>query len=181
VFGLRTHRHFFEGLRGEAAGLTAEGHRVWPVRTSLLVLAASTSLVAWMSEILVGSVEPAAHALGLSSLFVGIVVVAIVGNAAEHSTAVLVAVRNRMDLTLGIAIGSSIQMALFVAPLIVLASLFVGPAPMNLVFSPAEVLAVFLAVVIANEIARDGESNWMEGAQLLAVYAMFAIVFYFLP
>jgi Ca2+:H+ antiporter len=181
VFGLRTHRHFFEGHRAEAAGVGAEDHRGWSLRWSLLVLCGATALIAWMSEILVGSVEPAAHALGLSSLFVGVVVVAIVGNAAEHSTAVLVAVRNRMDLSLGIAIGSSIQMALFVAPVVVLASLVVGPAPMNLVFTPSEVLAVFLAVVIANEIARDGESNWMEGVQLLAVYVMFAIVFYFLP
>ncbi len=181
LFGLHTHKHFFTGHRGEATQVTEETHGAWHLRSSLLVLAAATAMVAWMSEILVGSVEPAAHALGISSLFVGVVVVAIIGNAAEHSTAVLVAVRNRMDLSLGIAIGSSIQVALFVAPVIVLASLVIGPSPMNLVFTPAEVLAVFLAVILANEIARDGESNWMEGAQLLAVYTMVAIVFYFLP
>jgi len=176
LFGLRTHKHFFSGHQGEAAQSAGRS-----LSSSLVILAAATALVAWMSEILVGSVESAAHALGFSSLFVGVVVVAIIGNAAEHSTAILVARRNRMDLSLGIAIGSSIQMALFVAPFIVIASLAIGPEPMNLVFTPAEVLAVFLAVVIANEIARDGESNWMEGVQLLAVYAMIAIVFYFLP
>ncbi len=180
-FGLHTHKHFFSGHSGEAADLAGTDTRAWQLRSSILVLAAVTVLVAWMSEILVGSVENAARSLGLSSLFVGLIVVAIIGNAAEHSSAVMVAIRNRMDLSVGIAIGSSIQVALFVAPVVVLASLWIGPAPMNLVFTPAEVLAVILAVVIANEISRDGESNWMEGAQLLAVYIMLAIVFYFLP
>lgn len=181
IFGLRTHKHFFAGHRGEAATVADEKHSAWPLRKSLLLLGLVTALIVWMSEILVGSVEMAAHAFGLNSLFVGLVIVAIIGNAAEHSTAVLLAAKDRMDLSLGVAIGSSIQIALFVAPVLVVVSLFVGPEPMNLVFTPAEVLAIFLAVIITNEIARDGESNWMEGVQLLAVYIMLCIVFYFLP
>jgi Ca2+:H+ antiporter len=148
---------------------------------SLVVLGGATALIAWISEILVGSVEEAAHAFGMSSIFVGVIVVAIVGNAAEHSTAVLVAMKNRMDLALSIAIGSSIQIALFVAPVLVLLSYVMGPQPMDLVFTPAEVLAVALAVAIAGQIAGDGESNWLEGVQLLAVYIIIGIIFYFLP
>ncbi len=134
-----------------------------------------------MSEILVGSVEPAAHALGMTDLFVGVVVVAIIGNAAEHSTAILVAMRNRMDLALSIAIGSSIQIALFVAPVLVLLSYVIAPRPMDLVFSPAEVLAVLVGVWLCAQVAGDGESHWLEGVQLLAVYVLLGILFYFLP
>jgi len=180
-FTLKTHKHFFAGRAGEGDHLPAGQQEVWSAGKSLLALAASTSLVAWMSELLVGSVEVAAHTLGLSELFVGIVVVAIIGNAAEHSTAVLMALKNRMDLSLGIALGSSIQIALFVAPVLLFASYVVGPEPMDLVFTPMEILAVFLAVIIANEISRDGESNWMEGVQLLMVYVLLGMVFYFLP
>jgi Ca2+:H+ antiporter len=181
LFSLQTHKHFFAG-HGAAVAAMEEGRGAeWSLRKSLLVLAGATGLIAWMSEILVHSVEPAAESLGLTSLFVGVVVVAIIGNAAEHSTAVLVALKNRMDLSLGITLGSSIQIALFVAPVLLLASYFLGPRPMDLVFTPAEVMAIFLAVIIANEIARDGESNWLEGAQLLVVYSLLAIVFYFLP
>jgi Ca2+:H+ antiporter len=147
----------------------------------MAVLAGATALIAWVSEILVGSVEHAAHAFGMTSIFVGVIVVAIIGNAAEHSTAILVARKNRMDLALGIAIGSSIQIALFVAPVLVLMSYFLAPSPMNLVFTPAEVLAVTLSVLICAQTANDGECNWMEGIQLLAVYAILGVVFYFLP
>jgi len=178
LFTLVTHRDLFAGHSAE----NAESHgRIWSLPASIGVLAASTLLVAVESEVLVGSVEPAAKTLGLSSLFVGIIVVAIIGNAAEHSTAILAAVKNRMDLSLGIALGSSIQVALFVAPVLVLASRFLGPRPLDLVFTPMEVLAVFLAVAIANEISRDGESNWMEGVQLLSVYLLLALVFYSMP
>ena len=134
-----------------------------------------------MSEILVGSVEQAAHTFGMTSVFVGVIVVAIVGNAAEHSTAILMAMKNRMDLSLGVAIGSSTQIALFVAPVLVFASYFIGPRPMNLVFSPAEVMAIGLTVIITGQVTSDGESNWLEGVQLLAVYIILGIVFYFLP
>jgi len=181
VFTLKTHKHFFTGFSVEADEQDDQGHKTWSMGKSLMFLLGATALVAWMSELLVGSVEMAAHSLGLSELFVGIIVVAIIGNAAEHSTAVLVALKNRMDLSLGIALGSSIQISLFVAPVLLVASYFLGPQPMDLVFTPMEILAVFLAVFIANEIARDGESNWMEGAQLLIVYTLLGMVFYFLP
>jgi len=179
LFSLKTHKQYFAGTPGETAGHTPE--EPWSVRKALLVLAGATALIAWMSEILVGSVEPAAEAFGMSRVFVGVIVVAIVGNAAEHSTAVMMAMRNRMELSLGIAIGSSVQIALFVAPVLVFASYFIGPRHMDLVFSPAEVMAIVLAVGITWQISADGESNWLEGVQLLAVYLILALVFFFLP
>ena len=181
LFSLRTHVALFSGTHGEAEQLEEDGHAAWSAKKALTVLAIATAFVAWMSEILVGSVEQAAHAMGMTDLFVGVVVVAIIGNAAEHSTAVLVAIRNRMDLSVSIAIGSSIQIALFVAPVLVLLSYAVAPQPMDLVFSPAEVLAVLVAVVICAQVASDGESHWLEGAQLLAVYVLLGLLFYFLP
>jgi len=181
LFSLRTHKELFVGTAAEAAAVEAAGHQPWSLRRSLGVLVAATAGVAWMSEALVGAIEPTARAIGLTEVFVGVIVVAVIGNAAEHSTAVLVARKNRMDLAIGIAVGSSIQIALFVAPVLVLASHFLGPAPMDLVFTPAEVLAVVLAVAITGQIAGDGESNWLEGVQLLAVYLIVALVFFFLP
>ena len=180
-FTLVTHKQLFTGHSAEAAEVEGETHATWSTTKSVAVLAGATALIAWMSEILVGSVEQAAHAFGMSSIFVGVIVVAIVGNAAEHSTAILVAYKNRMDLALSIAIGSSIQVAVFVAPLLVLASYVMGPRPMDLVFTPAEVLAVGLAVAVTGQIAGDGECNWLEGVQLLAVYVILGIVFFFLP
>ena len=176
-FSLHTHKDLFGGESTPEAA--PEG--VWSLRTSVLVLLGATALIAWVSEILVGSVKGAAEAFGMTSIFVGVIVVAVVGNAAEHSTAVLMARKNRMELSMSIAVGSSLQVALFVAPLLVLVSHFIGPRPMDLVFTPAEVLAVFLAVLITGQIAADGESNWLEGVQLLAVYLILAVVFYFLP
>ena len=118
------------------------------------MLGGATALIAWISEIMVGSIAEAAHSFGMTSVFVGVIVVAIIGNAAEHSTAILVARKNRMDLALGIAIGSSIQIALFVAPVLVFASYWLGPAPMDLVFTPAEVIAIVIAVAITGQIAQ---------------------------
>ncbi len=178
IFTLITHKALFGAEGGEAHGGEAQP---WSVGKSVAVLAGATALIAWVSEILVGSVEHAAHSFGMTSVFVGVIVVAIIGNAAEHSTAILVARKNRMDLALGIAIGSSIQIALFVAPVLVLMSYFLAPTPMNLVFTPAEVLAVTVSVLICAQTANDGECNWMEGIQLLAVYAILGVVFYFLP
>jgi Ca2+:H+ antiporter len=178
LFSLRTHRQLFEGAAVKA---TDEEEKPWTITRSITVLAASTAVLAWMSEILVGSVEPAARALGMTSVFVGVIVVAVIGNAAEHSTAVMMALRNRMELSLGIAIGSSLQIALFVAPVLVIASYAIGPRPMDLVFTPAEVLAVFAAVLVTWQMAADGKSNWLEGAQLVAVYLILALMFYFLP
>jgi Ca2+:H+ antiporter len=176
LFSLHTHKQLFS-----TESLEEEHGDVWSTTKSLTVLLVATATIAWMSEILVGSVEQAAHAFGMTSIFVGVIVVAIVGNAAEHSTAILVAMKNRMDLSLGIAIGSSIQIALFVAPVLVLLSYLIGPTPMDLVFTPAEVIGVVLAVYITSQIASDGESNWLEGVQLLAVYLILGAVFYLLP
>lgn len=182
VFSLVTHKQLFTGLPSSAATSRIEEPTAhWSITRSVTTLAVATAFIAWMSEILVGSVEQAAHSFGMTSLFVGIIIVAIIGNAAEHSTAIVMALKNRMDLSLSIAIGSSIQIALFVAPLLVILSCFIGPRPMDLVFSPAEVVAVVLAVVIVGEIAADGESNWMEGAMLLAVYIILGMCFYVLP
>src|SRR5215831_3396921 len=173
-FSLYTHKQLFVG----AAAATAETEPAeWSVKKSLVVLLGATTLIAWVSEILVGSVEEAAAAFGMTRIFLGVIVVAVVGNAAEHSTAVMMALKNRMELSMGIAIGSSLQIALFVAPLLLIVSHFIGPRPMDLVFTPAEVLAVFVSVLICGQIASDGESNWLEGALLLAVYLILGIVF----
>ena len=134
-----------------------------------------------LSEWLVEAVEATAVAFGMTEVFVGVILVAIVGNAAEHSTAILVAMRNQMDLAFNIALGSSIQVALFVAPVLVFASYLRPSGPMNLVFTPFEVLAVMVAVWVANMVAEDGESNWLEGALLLAVYVILGMAFFFLP
>jgi Ca2+:H+ antiporter len=179
LFTLRTHKTLFQSAVEVEAVESQPAH--WSTGKSLAVLVGSTALVAWMSEVLVGSVEQAAHAFGMTRVFVGVIVVAVVGNAAEHSTAILMAMKNRMDLALGIAIGSSLQIALFVAPVLVLASYALGPRPMDLVFSPAEVVAVVLAVAITGQISGDGEAHWLEGVQLLAVYLILGIMFYFLP
>jgi Ca2+:H+ antiporter len=178
VFSLVTHRALFTGT-GEA---TEVGHEPpWPVWRAALVLGGATALIAWMSEILVGALEPAAKGLGLNDAFVGVFVVAILGNAAEHSTAVVAAMKNRMDLSLSIAIGSSVQVALFVAPLLVLLSYAIAPTPMDLAFSGGLVLTALLAVPVTVQVAGDGQSNWLKGAQLLAVYLILGLAYYFLP
>jgi Ca2+:H+ antiporter len=176
VFSLVTHRALFTGSHGDEA----HGER-WSARRALGVLAAATVAIAWMSEILVGALEPAGHALGLSDRFVGVFVVAILGNAAEHATAISAALQNRMDLSLSIALGSSVQVALFVAPFLVLLSYAVAPAPMDLAFSGGLVVAVLLSVVIVGQIAGDGRSDWLKGLQLLAVYAILGLAFFFAP
>lgn len=175
IFSLYTHKQLFTGAPAEA------GKAAWGVKKSILILVGSTALIAWVSEILVGSVEQAAATLGMTRVFIGVIVVAVVGNAAEHSTAVMMAMKNRMELSIGIAIGSSLQIALFVAPVLVAVSYIMGPQPMDLVFTPAEVLAIFVSVLISGHIASDGESNWLEGVLLLAVYLILAIVFFYLP
>jgi Ca2+:H+ antiporter len=152
----------------------------WSVRTSLIVLLASTLGIAWLSEVLVGSVEHVTESLGWSEFFVGIIIVPIVGNVAEHLVAVQVAIKNRMELSLAISLGSSLQVALFVAPVLVFVSLLLGN-PMDLVFNEFELIALAAAALIAALVALDGESNWLEGAQLLVVYAILAIAFFFLP
>jgi Ca2+:H+ antiporter len=177
VFSLKTHRHLFAGEAHDASDL---GEQPWTRKASIAVLTVVTCLVALMSEMLVGALEPASHQLGLTQVFVGVILVALVGNAAEHSTAVMVALKNKMDLAYGIAVGSSIQIALLVAPVLVFASYFFG-TPLDLIFTPFEVAAVTISVLIVGFVAMDGESNWMEGVMLLGVYLMLAIAFFFLP
>lgn len=181
VFSLRTHRELFAGHAGDWPAREMQDRRFSRPSWLVAILTAATVLIAWMSEILVGCIEPVAHRLGMTEVFIGVIIVGMVGNAAEHSTAILMATRNHMDLVLSIATGSSIQIALFVAPVLVFASYIIGPSPMNLVLTPAEVLAVTFSVVIAGQICGDGESNWFEGVLLLAVYAIVAMLFYFLP
>ncbi len=178
LFSLGTHPSFFIG---SAASDNDDRDQAWPLTQALVVLAACTAAIAWLSEILVGSIEPTAHALGLSDIFVGVFVVAILGNAAEHATAITAAIKDRMDLSLSIAIGSSVQVALFVAPLLVLASLWLGPRPMDLLFGKGLVLTVFLAVVIVGQVASDGRSDWLKGVQLLAVYLILGLAFFLTP
>jgi Ca2+:H+ antiporter len=181
LFSLHTHKQLLAGVAEAAQAHDAHAHPPWSVPRSLAALGLATAVIAWMSEILVGSVQHAAESFGMTSLFVGVIVVAIIGNAAEHSSAITVAMKNRMDLSMSIAVGSSLQIALFVAPLLVLLSYVIGPRPMDLVFTPVEVLAVGVSILITEQIAGDGESHWLEGVQLLAVYIILGMVFYFLP
>jgi len=174
LFSLRTHR----GLFNPDENHEPEG-TPWSVRKSVVMLAVAGVAVGVMSEILVHSIGEAAHSLGLTEFFVGIIVVAIVGNAAEHWVAVTVAAKDRMNISVGIGIGSSAQIALFVAPVLVLASSFVGPHPLALVFNGFELVAVLFAVLIANHVTNEGESTWFEGVQLLAVYVVLGLAFGF--
>ena len=152
----------------------------WSKRRALGVMCLATAGVAVMAELLVGSVHGLATSLGLKELFVGVVIVAIVGNAAEHSTAILVAMKNKMDLAFQIAAGSSAQIALFVAPVLVLFSLAIGK-PLDLAFEVFELFSIALAVAIAYAVAIDEETNWFEGALLISVYAIICVVFFFHP
>jgi Ca2+:H+ antiporter len=172
LFSLRTHRDLFNPP-------SAEVHEApWSVRRSVLLLAGAGVAVGVMSEILVGSISETAESVGLSEFFIGVIVIAIVGNAAEHWVAVLVAHKDKMDLAVNIAIGSAAQIALFAAPLLVLVSWVLGPFPMPLVFNGFELGAIFLAVLISLHVTNEGESTWFEGFQLLAVYVVLAIAFF---
>jgi Ca2+:H+ antiporter len=174
LFSLRTHRRIFNPPYEEE-----EDTWGWSVRRSVVMLAIAGVAVGLMSEILVGSITEASESVGLSEFFIGVIVVAIVGNAAEHWVAVLVAIKNKMDLAVNIAIGSSAQIALFVAPILVIASFFIGAGPMPLVFNGFELGAVLVAILVANYVTQDGESTWFEGAQLVALYAILGIAFYY--
>jgi Ca2+:H+ antiporter len=176
VYSMGTHRAAF-GEGGDIA--VGEAAPTWPMRKTVSVLVGSAAAIGVLSETLVASTAEATRQLGLSELFIGLVVVPIVGNAAEHSSAVMMAMKNRMDLAVSIAVGSSIQVALLVAPLLVLLGLALGQ-PMDLAFQVMEVAAVALAVGIAAVVVLDGRSNWLEGAFLLIVYAMLASVFFYL-
>jgi len=179
VFLLKTHPDYFQSVS------TADEHHdhepQWSLGRAIGSLLAASALAAWMSEILVGAAEGTGKALGMSEVFIGIVFLAIIGGAAESGSAIAMARKNKLDLTIGIAMGSSIQIALFVAPVLVLLSGFIAPAPLELSFSRAEIGTLFLAVLIGAIVAGDGRSNWYKGVQLTVVYAMIAILFYFLP
>ena len=173
-FSLKTHQDVFNP---DSEDETPED--AWSVKRSVLMLAGAGVAVGVMSEILVGSIEAASEGIGLSPFFVSLIIVAIVGNAAEHWVAVYFAARDKMDIAIAIAIGSSAQIALFVMPVLVLTSFVLGPFPLAMEFSSIEIGAVLLAVLIAAHVSQDGESTWFEGVQLLAVYVVLGIVFYF--
>ena len=175
LFSLKTHAHLFNPAHDE----DDHGGEPWTVKRSVTMLAIAGVAVGIMSEILVGSITEASASIGLSPFFVGVIVVAIVGNAAEHWVSVYFAVRNKIDLSINIAVGSAAQIALFVAPVLVLSSFLIGPFPMALVFNGFEIGAIFLAVLIAQEITQRGDTTWFEGLQLLAVYAVLALTFFF--
>jgi Ca2+:H+ antiporter len=179
VFSLKTHPNAFASVDTES-----ESHHAgkqWSVAQAVGSLIGASALAAWMSEILVGAAEGTGEALGMSQTFIGIVFLAIVGGAAESSSAVAMARKNKMDLSVGIALGSSIQIALFVAPVLVLVSYLIAPQPFELSFNRAETGSLFMGVLIGTLVCGDGQSNWYKGVQLMTVYAIIAMMFYFMP
>jgi Ca2+:H+ antiporter len=181
LFSMKTHAYLYDvgvaDIEEEAEAVVHKKPNVWLWSGVLLVC---TLLVAFESELLVGSLEVATSQLGLSALFTGVILVPIIGNAAEHATAVTVAMKNKMDLAMSVAVGSSMQIALFVAPVLVIAGWATGQ-PMDLDFNPFELVAVAVSVLIANSISSDGKSNWLEGTLLLAAYTVLGFAFYFHP
>jgi Ca2+:H+ antiporter len=169
-FALRTHAHFY-------LAQVEHYESKWSLRNAIIILLLASVAVGWISDILVRSIEPVAVRFGLTQLFIGVVIVAVVGNAAEHSSAIVMAARNKMDLALQITIGSATQIVMFVAPTLVLSSVIFAK-PMNLVFSAFELVSIILSVLIVNQVVGDGESNWFEGLQLLLAYAIIAVAFF---
>jgi Ca2+:H+ antiporter len=179
IYGLSLLYAFFAGPAGKEAE-EAHIHRGWNTSRASGVLIAATLLIAWLSEILVGAVEPVVEAVGVTEFFLGIIIIPLVGNVAEHLVGVQMAIRNRMELSLAISVGSSLQIALFVAPALVFISLLMGN-PLTLVFNQFELISLVAAVLIAALVSLDGESNWLEGAQLLVVYIIIGLAFFYLP
>jgi Ca2+:H+ antiporter len=180
LFSLKTHPHAFASVESEHGG----GHDLeehWSVTRAVVSLVIAAVGAAWMSEILVGAAEGTGKALGMSQVFIGIVFVAIVGGAAESGSAIAMGRKNKMDLSVGIALGSCIQIALFVAPVLILASYFIAPKPLVLAFGRAEIGSLLFAVLIGALVCGDGQSNWYKGIQLITVYAIIALMFYFMP
>jgi Ca2+:H+ antiporter len=176
LFSLKTHREFFGSVtHGE------EGEAPWPIGLALATLAGVTVLVALVSEIFVESVQEAAVTFGMTPAFVGFIVVALVGAAAEMASAFSGARKNRLDLSVGIALGSASQIALFVAPVLVLLSYVIGPAPMDLRFWPGAVVMIFIATLTASLVTNSGRSAWFVGVLVLTVYLIFALTLYLLP
>jgi Ca2+:H+ antiporter len=179
VFMLKTHPEVFASPKVNNEVEEHEEH--WSLGRALVTLVVASVLAAWMSEILVGAAEGTGEALGMTPTFIGLVFLAVVGGAAESLSAITMARKNKMDLTLGIALGSCIQIALFIAPLLVLLSLVIGPGPMPLTFGRTELGSLFLAVLIGAIVSGDGRSNWYKGVQLTMVYIIIALLFYFMP
>ncbi len=179
VFMLRTHPEFFRGAGG--AGPEEAHAKPWSMGRAFGTLIGASAGAAWMSEVLVGAAEPTGKALGMTDTFIGIVFLAIVGGAAESGSAIAMGRKNRMDLAVGIGLGSSIQIALFVAPVLVLASHFLAPHPFALAFTRGEIASLFMAVLIGALVSGDGRSNWYKGVQLITVYAIIAMLFFFMP
>jgi Ca2+:H+ antiporter len=179
LFALKTHPGSFASVDPESEA--HEHGKQWSVARAVVSLLGASALAAWMSEVLVGAAEGTGKSLGMSQTFIGIVFLAIVGGAAESGSAIAMARKNKMDLSLGIALGSSIQIALFVAPMLVLASYFIAPQPLELSFNRAETGSLFMGVLIATLVCGDGEGNWYKGVQLITVYAIIALMFYFIP
>lgn len=171
-FSFSTHKHIYNNNDEH------EGNAKWSLKKAISILVISTILIAIESEFLVNGIEPITESLGWSQFFVGIILIPIIGNAAEHSTAVIMARKDKMDVALEIAVGSSLQIILFVAPVLIFLSLFF--TPMSIVFNPFELIALIASVLIANRVSHDGESNWLEGVQLLAVYLIIAASFFIL-
>ena len=176
VFSMFTHRSSFAEAGGDVAHHETPPH--WSLKKSIIVLAVAAATIGVLSEFLVGSTEEAVASLGLSQIFVGLILIPIIGNAAEHSSAVLMAMKNRMDLAISISVGSAIQVALLIGPLLVLLGYMFGQ-PMDLAFTVMEVASVAVAVAIASSVMQDSESNWLEGAFLLVAYAVIGVAFYF--
>jgi len=171
-FSFHTHKDIYSVDHSE------ESEAKWSLKKSIIVLIGATALIALESEFLVGAVEPMTQAIGLSEFFVGIILIPIIGNAAEHSTAIVMAVKNKMDVAVEIAVGSSLQIILFVTPVLIFLSLLF--TPMSIIFNEFELISLIVAVLIANRVSNDGESNWLEGVQLLAVYVVIAVSFFIL-
>jgi Ca2+:H+ antiporter len=179
LFMLKTHPDLFKSVSGEEQTHT-ESER-WSVGRAVITLVVGSVLAAWMSEILVGAAEGTGKSLGMSDTFIGIIFLAIVGGAAESGSAIATARKNKVDLSIGIALGSCVQIALFVAPILVLASYVISPRPFMLAFSRTEILSMFLTILIGTIVASDGRSQWFKGVQLITLYLVIAMMFYFLP
>jgi len=181
IYSLRTHKGSFASEGGDGGhGHGDEGPR-WSLSRALISLVVASLLAAWMSEVLVGAADGTGKALGMSSVFIGIVFLAVVGGAAESGSAIAMGAKNKLDLSIGIALGSSIQIALFIAPVLVFASYFIAPTPLELSFSPAEVGTLSIGVIIGAMVYGDGQANWFKGVQLITIYLIIAMMFYFMP
>ena len=186
VYSLKTHRGSFaseggDGGHGHGGSSHGDAGPRWSLPRALASLVVASLLAAWMSEVLVGAADGTGKALGMSSVFIGIVFLAVVGGAAESGSAIAMGAKNKLDLSIGIALGSSIQIALFIAPVLVFASYFIAPMPLELSFSRAEVGTLFIGVIIGAMVYGDGQANWFKGVQLITIYLIIAMMFYFMP